>query len=73
MSQAQSEPNLTFKISDVNEFHCSECGATIASTSDRRLVVLGLADLIDVFKDHVSRCHRQENPGQNRPSCGLTG
>ena len=62
MSQTPSEPMLTFKISDVNEFRCSECGATIASTTDRRLVVVGLADLIDVFKDHVSRAHSQENP-----------
>ena len=66
MSQPQSEPMLTFKISDVNEFHCSKCGATIASTADRRLVVVGLADLIDVFKDHVSRCHKQENLSQDR-------
>jgi hypothetical protein len=61
MPQPQSEPNLTFRISDVNEFHCSECGSAIAPTFDGRLVVT-------CAKTTLAVANKQENSTQDRRS-----
>ena len=61
MSQPQSEPRLTFKLSDVNEFHCSECGSAIAPSFDGRLVVT-------CAKTTLAFADKQENSRQDRGS-----
>ena len=58
---AESEPMLTFKLSDENEFRCSACQIPIASFGNGRFVVAGLPDLIAAFRDHVARYHPKED------------
>ena len=54
----QSEPVLTFKLSDVNEFRCSACDQEIRSLGGNgRFIVVGIQDLVETFKLHVEQCH----------------
>jgi hypothetical protein len=48
-----TEPMLTFKFSDGQEFHCSACGQDIASAHNSRFIVDRVQDLITAFKTHV--------------------
>ena len=54
------EPMLTFKLSDETEFRCSACQNPVASVRNGRIVVVGLPDLIAVFRDHVRRYHMRQ-------------
>ena len=56
-----SEPMLTFKLSDRTEFRCSVCQDPIASVGNGRIVIVGLPDLIEVFRNHVARYHSKEH------------
>ena len=44
---------LTFRLSDLNEFHCSYCGHEVASAHNSRFIVNRVTDLIAAFKTHV--------------------
>lgn len=57
MESLESEPELIFKLSNQSEFYCSACGDTIASVGNARFVTVGLADLIESFREHVKRVH----------------
>jgi len=51
----------TFKLSDETKFRCSACQSPIASVGNDRFVMVGLADLIAAFRDHVRRYHAKED------------
>jgi hypothetical protein len=57
MEPPESEPKLTFRLSDQNEFLCLACGRIIASVGNDRSVVVELPDLIALFKKHVELYH----------------
>jgi len=63
-----TEPMLTFKLSDLNAFHCSACGQEIASSHNSRFIVAGVADLIATFKTHVQQYLMLKKPEMR---CGL--
>jgi hypothetical protein len=45
-----TEPTLTIKLSDRNEFHCSVCGHEVISAPNSRFIVNRVTDLIAAFK-----------------------
>jgi hypothetical protein len=61
MEKSESEPMLTFKLSDRDEFRCSAYGVAVASIHNSRFVVSGLADPIAMFREHVGRYHPDED------------
>ena len=61
MDETVPEPMLTFRLSDLNEFHCSSCGHEVASAHNSRFIVDRVTDLIAAFKTHVELRH--SSPG----------
>lgn len=61
MANSSPEPMLTFKLSDKNDFYCSACQQPVASLGNGRFIVATLHDLIAVFREHVRRCHTEED------------
>jgi len=52
---AKREPVLEFRLSKLNQFHCSFCGDVL---DEGTFVAHGEVDkLIEAFKDHVAQYH----------------
>jgi hypothetical protein len=64
MAKPKSEPLLTFKLSEADEFRCSACGHAVVQLGNARFVVSGIPDLIAAFKEHVGRVHTKEDASQ---------
>jgi hypothetical protein len=64
MEKPKSEPMLTFRLSEGNEFRCSACGHAVVQLGNARFVVSGIPDLIAAFKEHVGRVHTKEDARQ---------